>query len=87
MNEVSSLSPFPARYTSINFTTSQSGEHRPKGKDAPVLMFVLILCALGVFWFCLVFFCLPVLFPDFFSPSPPPSAASFLLLLSGQEVA
>ncbi|MEQ2257180.1 hypothetical protein ILYODFUR_031988, partial [Ilyodon furcidens] len=24
MNEVSSLSPFPARYTSINFTTSQS---------------------------------------------------------------
>lgn len=28
MNEVSALSPFPARYTSINFTTSQSGEHR-----------------------------------------------------------
>lgn len=26
MNEVSALSPFPARYTSINFTTSQSGE-------------------------------------------------------------
>lgn len=27
MNEVSALSPFAARYTSINFTTSQSGEH------------------------------------------------------------
>ena len=26
VNEVSALSPFPPRYTSINFTTSQSGE-------------------------------------------------------------
>lgn len=31
LNEVSALSPFPARYTSINFTTSQSGESRRKG--------------------------------------------------------
>lgn len=76
MNEVSALSPFPARYTSINFTTSQSGEHRTedeKGEmkekrcsDADVCVDSVSLCVcLGFF----LFFCSqsPSLFLSFSS--------------------
>lgn len=86
MNEVSALSPFPARYTSINFTTSQSGEYGTwdeKGKmkeerrsDADVCgdaLCVLVCPAERCF--------LPA------SLSFSVAAPSFLLWLFGQEVA
>lgn len=79
MNEVSALSPFPARYTSINFTTSQSGEHRTedeKGEmkekrcsDADVCVDSVSLCVCLGF---LLFFLFPI----------PLSFSLFLLLLS-----
>lgn len=90
MNEVSALSPFSARYTSINFTTSQSGElgtetmikmrwnRRTCFDDDYVCVNTVCVCVcLGI---------LP-LFPSFSLSSLSLSAPSFLPLLSGQEVA
>lgn len=92
MNEVSALSPFPARYTSINFTTSQSGEHRTEDEkggderercsDADVC--VAPVCAFEFPFVWLVFFFFfssqdPSLFPSFsFSPRSIFSAPALL---------
>ncbi len=91
MNEVSALSPFPARYTSINFTTSQSGEHRTERmkrwdeREEMLWLCVRIdtVCVLCVCLSACLSVCLGFVSPLFsFSFSP-----SFLLPLSEQEVA
>lgn len=85
MNEVSALSPFPARYTSINFTTSQSGECRTKDEKGEMKEEGCSGVDICVDTVCpAVCICTPQIFLCFslFLLAP-----SFLLLLSGHEVA